>query len=91
MEFSTGKLFHLLRYSEIDCTCRVIFSMTRSEERRVGKECLHLGRDLAIFQQCRLSYSIKLITDEVVCDVAPLNVADVLLGQPYLWRQHDVY
>ena len=26
-----------------------------------------------------------------MCDVAPLDVADVLLGQPYLWRRNDVY
>jgi len=29
--------------------------------------------------------------DEVLCDVAPLEVCDVLLGQPYLWKQHVVY
>jgi hypothetical protein len=29
--------------------------------------------------------------DEVLCDVAPLDVSDVLLGQPYLWKQHVVY
>ena len=26
-----------------------------------------------------------------MCDVAPLDVVDVLLGQPYLWRRHDLY
>ena len=26
-----------------------------------------------------------------MCDVAPLDVVDVLLGQPYLWRQHVLY
>jgi len=52
---------------------------------------LHPGRDLRIRQQCRLPYSIKPFTDEVLCDVAPLDVADVLLGQPYLWRRHAVY
>ena len=26
-----------------------------------------------------------------MCDVAPLDVANLLLGQPYLWRRHDVY
>jgi hypothetical protein len=26
-----------------------------------------------------------------VCDVAPLDVCDVVLGQPYMWRRHDVY
>ena len=42
---------------------------------------LHPG-DIRIHQQCRLPYSIKPFTDEVLCDVAPLDVADVLLGQP---------
>jgi hypothetical protein len=29
--------------------------------------------------------------DEVLCDIAPLDVSDVLLGQPYLWKQYVVY
>ena len=29
--------------------------------------------------------------DEVLCDIAPLDVSDVLLGQPYLWKWHVVY
>jgi len=29
--------------------------------------------------------------DEVLCDVAPLEFCDVFLGQPYLWKWHDVY
>jgi len=29
--------------------------------------------------------------DEVLCDVSPLEVCDVLLGQPYLWKMHVVY
>ena len=28
---------------------------------------------------------------EVLCDVAPIDVSDVLLGQPYLWKHHAVY
>jgi hypothetical protein len=52
---------------------------------------LHQGRDLHVSQQCRLPYSIKPFTDEVLCDIAPLDVSDVLLGQPYLWKQHVVY
>ena len=47
---------------------------------------LHQGRDLRINRQCRLPYSIKPFTDEVLCDIAPLDVSDVLLGQPYLWK-----
>jgi hypothetical protein len=42
------------------------------------------GSDLRVSQQCRLSYDIKPFKDEVLCDVSPLKVCDVLLGQPYL-------
>jgi hypothetical protein len=49
------------------------------------------GRDLRVSQQCRLSYNIQPFKDEVLCDVAPLDVYDVLLGQPYMWRCHAVY
>jgi hypothetical protein len=52
---------------------------------------LHQGRDLHVSQQCRLPYSIKPFTDEVLCDISPLDVSDVLLGQPYLWKRHVVY
>jgi hypothetical protein len=37
-----------------------------------------------------LSYDIKPFKDEVLYDVAPLEVFNVLLGQPYLWKHHDV-
>jgi hypothetical protein len=47
---------------------------------------LHQGRDLHVSKQCRLPYNIKPFTDEVLCDIAPLDVSDVLLGQPYLWK-----
>jgi hypothetical protein len=43
------------------------------------------GSDLHFSQQCRLSYNIKTFKDEVLCDVAPLKVCNVILGQPYLW------
>ena len=43
---------------------------------------LHQGHDLCMIQQCRLPYNIKPFTDEVLCDVALLDVCDVLLGQP---------
>ena len=29
--------------------------------------------------------------DKVLCDISPLDVCDVLLGQPYLWKRHAVY
>eukprot|EP00253_Pinus_taeda_P030352 PITA_30352 len=47
---------------------------------------IHQGRDLRVSQQCHLPYNIKPFTDEVLCDVAPLDVCDVLLCQPYLWK-----
>jgi len=42
-------------------------------------------------QQCHLPYNIKPFTDEVLYDIAPLDVCDVLLRQQYLWRQHAMY
>jgi hypothetical protein len=38
-----------------------------------------------------LSYGIQPFKDEVLCDVSPLDVYDVLLGQPYMWKRHVVY
>jgi hypothetical protein len=52
---------------------------------------LYQGRDLCVIQQCRLSYGIKPFKDEVLGDVAPLEVCDVLLGQPYMWKCHVIY
>jgi len=52
---------------------------------------LHQGQDLCVNQQCRLPYNIKPFMDEVLCDVSPLEVCDVLLDQPYLWKCHVVY
>jgi hypothetical protein len=52
---------------------------------------LHQGRNLHISQQCQFLYGIQPFKDEVLCDVAPLDVCDVLLGQPYMWKCHVVY
>ena len=41
---------------------------------------LHQGRDLRVHRKCSLPYNIKPFTDEALCDVAPLDVCDVLLG-----------
>jgi len=49
------------------------------------------GWDLHVSQQCRLSYGIQPFKDEVLCDVSPIDVCDVLLGQPYMWKCHVVY
>ena len=26
-----------------------------------------------------------------MCDISPLDVCDVVLGQPYMWKRHVVY
>jgi hypothetical protein len=52
---------------------------------------LFQGSDLHVSQQCRLAYNIKPFKDEVLCDVSPLEVCDVILGQPHLWKRHVVY
>ena len=52
---------------------------------------LSQGWGIRITQQCLLLYDIKPFKDKVLCDVAPLEVCDVLLGQPYMWKLHAVY
>jgi hypothetical protein len=47
---------------------------------------LREGRYLRVSQQCHLPYDIKPFKDEVLCDISPLEVCDVILGQPYLWK-----
>jgi hypothetical protein len=38
-----------------------------------------------------MSYGIHPFKDEVVCDVSPLDVCDVFLVQPLMWKLHVVY
>jgi hypothetical protein len=38
-----------------------------------------------------MSYGIHPFKDDVVCDIAPLYVYNGVLGQPYMWKHHDVY
>jgi hypothetical protein len=52
---------------------------------------LRQGSNLRVSQQCQISYDIKPFKDKVLCDVDPLEVYNVLLGQPYLWKRHVVY
>jgi hypothetical protein len=51
----------------------------------------HQGRDIHVSQQCCIPYDIKPFKDKVLCDISYLEVCDDILGQPYLWKQHDVY
>jgi len=52
---------------------------------------IHQGRDLHVSQKCCLSYGIQPFKDELVCDFSPLDVCDVFLSQPYMWKHHVVY
>jgi hypothetical protein len=52
---------------------------------------IHQGRYLRVIQQCNFLYDIKPLKYEVLCDISPLEVCDVILGQPYLWKCHVVY
>jgi hypothetical protein len=52
---------------------------------------LRQGSDLCISQPCRLPYGINPFKYELLCDVPPLEVCDVILVQPYLWKCHFVY
>ena len=54
-------------------------------------EWIHQGQDLYVSQHCHFPYNIKPFTYEVLCDITPLDVCDVLLGQPYFWKWHVVY
>jgi len=38
-----------------------------------------------------MPYNIKPFTNEVLCDVVPLEFVDILLGQPYLWKRSSMY
>ena len=48
------------------------------------------GKELRMTRQCILAYFIKPFED-VLCDVAPLSVADTLFEKPYLWDRHGTY
>jgi hypothetical protein len=52
---------------------------------------LRQGQDICVSQQCQLSYNIQPLKDEILCDFAQLDVCDVLLGQPYMWKDHAIY
>jgi hypothetical protein len=52
-------------------------------------EWLIWGGDIHVSQQRCLSYGINSFKDEVVCDVSQLEVCDVFLGQPYMWKLLD--
>ena len=52
---------------------------------------LSQGQGIYVTQQCYLPYGIKPFKEEVLCDVAPLEVYDVILGEPYLCKCHVIY
>jgi hypothetical protein len=52
---------------------------------------LHQERDIYGSQQCRLPYDIKPFKDEVLFDISPLEVFNVILEQSYFWKHHALY
>ena len=62
--------------------------MTHPQPYTIG--WLRQGSDLFIIK-CRMLYDIKPFKDEVLCEVYPLKVCNVLLGQPLLWKRHVIY
>jgi hypothetical protein len=52
---------------------------------------LRQGRDIHVIQQWCIPYNINPFKYTVLCDISPLEVCDVLLGQPYLWKRDVVY
>jgi hypothetical protein len=38
-----------------------------------------------------MHYGIKPFKDKVLCDVSSFKFFDVLLGQPYIWKNHVIY
>lgn len=52
---------------------------------------LHQVRYLHVSQQFHLPYSIKPFIDEVFRNISPLELFDLLLGKPYLWKHYVVY
>ena len=49
------------------------------------------GQVIHVTQQFLLPYGINPFKVEVLCDVAPLDVSDVLSGHPYMWKSHVLY
>jgi hypothetical protein len=87
--FMPSSLLYLPSMTSIHYLLNICQQTLHSQPYTIG--WLRQGRDLCINQQCRLPYNIKPFKDEVLCDIAPLEVCDVLLGKPYLWKRHIVY
>jgi hypothetical protein len=62
--------------------------LTKPHPQHYTIDWLLQGRDICVRKQCCLPYNIKPFKDEVLCDISPLEVCDVILGQPYLWKRH---
>lgn len=47
---------------------------------------------LSVVNQCTFKFAIhESYIDEVTCDVVPLDVCQVILGNPYLWDRYAIY
>jgi len=70
---------------------KLLYFLTTPHPQPYNIEWLHNRQYLHVSQQCRLSYDIKPFKDEVFYDVSPLEVCDVILFQPYMWKRPVVY
>ena len=50
---------------------------------------LREGWYMHIIQPCHLSYNIKTLKYEVMCDVSLLQVCDIILGKLYKWERNE--
>ncbi|XP_004305946.1 PREDICTED: uncharacterized protein LOC101303732 [Fragaria vesca subsp. vesca] len=47
---------------------------------------------LSVVNQCTFKFALhESYIDEVTCDVVPLDVCQVILGNPYLWDRYAIY
>ena len=48
--------------------------------------------DLAVSKQCKLKFAVTAqYIDEMLCDVIPLDICQVIFGNPYLWDRDAIY
>ena len=59
---------------------KILNLKTRSHPQPYSMGWVSQGWDIQVKKQCHFSYSIKPFKDEVICDVASLDVSNILLG-----------
>ena len=65
---------------------------TISHPRPYAVEWVKKGPKIKVDRQCILKFAVtKAYIDEVVCDVVPLDVSQVILGSSYIFDRDGVY